>query len=85
VAQTHAVRRRAAAHPLPRRRAWQTTGGLTPGKQSGIKFIYNAFWAPAACLLAVYPLRRPAALTGLTLYTLVIFGLAMPLALYWPR
>lgn len=65
--------------------AWQTTGGLTPGKQSGIKFIYNAFWAPAACLLAVYPLRRPAALTGLTLYTLVIFGIAMPLALYWPR
>lgn len=63
--------------------AWQTTSGLTPGKNSGVKFTYNAHWVAAAIVLAAVPRVGPRALAAWAVYLLVLFGITLPLVVVW--
>ncbi len=63
---------------------WQTGPALLPGKNSTIKFIYNAQLFPLSLVLAytVRPSRVEVAITVAVL--LLLFGLTLPFVLYLP-
>jgi hypothetical protein len=63
---------------------WQLGPALLPGKNSTIKFVYIAsLFGPA---LALFFRRRPSTLAFnlLTAYFLVLFVVAIPVAMFWP-
>lgn len=63
---------------------WQTGDGLTAGKNSSIKFIYVAHLFAPAITLAFYGEPAPWSLRVLTPYALLIFALALPIAIWLP-
>lgn len=65
--------------------AWQFASALSPGKQSSIKFIYNAYlYAPAVTYCFTAPLQQRRFRTWLP-YLLVVFLAALPIATFVPR
>lgn len=63
---------------------WQTGPALLPGKNSTIKFVYIAsLFGPA---LALFFRRRPSPRTFnlLAVYFLILFVVAVPVAMFWP-
>ncbi len=63
---------------------WQTGSGLTPGKNSSIKFIYSAYLAPAPLLLALHGRFGERRLWAWLFGAALLFAVALPVAFYWP-
>ncbi len=63
---------------------WQTGPALLPGKNSTIKFVYIAsLFGPTIALLFTRRLKVPT-FNLLTCYFLVLFVVALPVAMFWP-
>jgi hypothetical protein len=63
---------------------WQTGPALLPGKNSTIKFVYVAsLFGPTIALLFTRRLKV-AAFNLLTCYFLILFVVALPVAMFWP-
>ncbi len=63
---------------------WQLGSALSPGKQSGIKFVYVAYlYAPAVTLCFVPPIRQRFA-RAWAAFLAVLFVAALPVAIYIP-
>ena len=63
---------------------WQMGDGLTPGKNSAVKFIYNAHIFPLALTLAfLVPMGRRC-LDAWLVYALILYAAALGVAVYWP-
>ncbi|MEO1337692.1 MAG: hypothetical protein AAFV29_18760, partial [Myxococcota bacterium] len=65
--------------------AWQTQGGLTPGKNSGVKFIYNAYAFPLGLAFAFVRPLSARRFDAWVAYGLLLNLLALPIAIYWPN
>lgn len=63
---------------------WQLTEGLTPGKQSGVKFAYVGYFVPFALVVALGPRLRRWENRLLLPYLGVLFGAALPAAIFYP-
>lgn len=63
---------------------WQLTGGLTPGKNSGVKFIYNAYIFPIPIAIAMLGNMKVAEYRVGIVYALVLYAFALPIAMFWP-
>ena len=64
---------------------WQTGTGMTPGKNSSIKALYNAHLvAPLVVTPLFAPLRKPAR-TPLLFWTLLIGAVSLPLVIFFPQ
>ena len=63
---------------------WQTGGGLSPGKNSGVKFIYNAHIFPLVLAIAFFAPMSRRWFDVWIVYGLVLYAAAFPVALYWP-
>ena len=64
---------------------WQTGSGLTPGKNSSIKFIYNAYLYPLPLVVALSVPIAPRALVPWLFYALGLFAAALPIVVFWPK
>lgn len=66
---------------------WHLTAGLTPGKNSSVKFIYVAYLAPIIVAATVAPTRKASAWlrTWLGAYAILLFVIALPFVVYIPR
>ena len=61
-----------------------THGGLLPGKNSTVKFIYVSYLVPALAVLATPRQPSPTVFMVGSFYVLMVFAFALPLALHWP-
>lgn len=64
--------------------AWQLTGGLTPGKNSAVKFIYNAWVFPIPLLVAFASPAGPRERWVLITQVLILWLAAVPVSVFWP-
>jgi hypothetical protein len=64
---------------------WQGGPALLPGKNSTVKFIYIATLFPPAIALVFTRRLRPVVFNLLSGYFLVLFVVAYPVAMYWPK
>lgn len=64
---------------------WHMTSVLEPGKHSYTKFLYNAYYVSFAIPVSTVniPKFRKARKLGLAA-SLILFGLALPVSIYWP-
>ena len=63
---------------------WQTGPGLLPGKHSTIKFIYVANLVAPTLALVFKRRLRPLTFNLLSCYFLLLFVVALPVAMFWP-
>ena len=63
---------------------WQTGPGLLPGKQSTIKFIYNAHLFPVGIALAFLAPIGPRRFNAWVVCLALLFAAALPIAVYGP-
>ncbi|MEM7676659.1 MAG: hypothetical protein AAF449_11720, partial [Myxococcota bacterium] len=64
--------------------SWQTQGGLSPGKNSGVKFIYNAYLFPLGLAFAFVRPMSSRRFDAWVAYGLLLNLVALPIAWYWP-
>jgi hypothetical protein len=63
---------------------WQATGGLVPGKNSSVKFIYNAYHFPFGIALMFMQGMPRWSLTSFQVYLFGLFVIAIPVAVFVP-
>ena len=63
---------------------WQTFIALEPGKNSGIKFIYNAYYVPFAIPVALVAITQSSKIHNIALVlSFLLYILALPISIYW--
>ena len=63
---------------------WQTFIALEPGKNSGIKFIYNAYYVPFAIPVALAAISQSPKIRNIGLVlSFLLYILALPISIYW--
>lgn len=63
---------------------WQTGSGLLPGKNSTIKFLYNAYLYPFALSLLFFAPLGKRSFNVWVVYVTLLFGFAFPVSMWWP-
>jgi len=62
---------------------WQTLIALEPGKNSGIKFIYNAYYFPFSIPVALTVVRSQIMQKLVLFSSILLYFLAIPISIYW--
>ena len=62
---------------------WQTFIALEPGKNSGIKFIYNAYYIPFAIPVALAKTKSLSVQKTIKIISFLLYFLSLPVSIYW--
>jgi 4-amino-4-deoxy-L-arabinose transferase-like glycosyltransferase len=64
---------------------WHLDAGLTPGKNSSVKFIYNAYLYPVGIALCFFAPASRFEMRGWPSYATILYVASLPLVFYLPR